>query len=183
MVAAQSIAEGLKELEQLNLGSYDLAIDLRYDRDTRPILRSIDATIRSGYGNSALFPFLDVILPWYDVPSISGSSQLHLSGEEVFLVGSKATAPQPIQTKAVFTTQREVRLQLQIEGARSPKDCGISLDDRLLGVGLESAVIRLGDLPGTIETTPMFGSGWAKREHWGTWTNQTRADFAIPIPP
>ena len=56
IVAAGFVTKGLEELEHLSLGSDDLAIDLRYDRDTRHILRSIDATIRAGYGNCSSFP-------------------------------------------------------------------------------------------------------------------------------
>ena len=59
----------------------------------------------------------------------------------------------------------------------------MSRDERLLGVGLESVAIHVTDFPGTIKATPVFGSGWATREDWGTWTVQTKAYLAIPIPP
>ena len=113
-VAAGFVTKGLEEVEHLSLGSYDLAIDLRYDRDTRHILRSIDATIRAGYGDSARFPYLDVILPWHEAPSISGSNEIHLTGSEISPTGSivpSITPPQPVQDKAVFT-------------ARPPEVCG-----------------------------------------------------------
>ena len=94
------------------------------------------------------------------------------------------TPPQLVQGKAVFTARLpEVWLELQIDGARSPKDCGISPDGRLLGVGLESVAIHVTDSPGTIKAVPMFGAGWGARAEWGTWTTQTHAYLAIPIPP
>ena len=186
-VAAGLATKGLQELEHLNLGSYDLAIDLRYDHDTRHILRSIDARIRAGYGNSARFPYLDIILPWYEAPRVSGSNELHLMGSEISPVGPIApsiTPPKLVEGKAMFSARlREVWLELEIDGARSPKDCGVSRDERLLGVGLESVAIHVTDLPGTIKAIPMFGAGWGAREDWGTWTIKTHAYLAIPIPP
>ena len=44
-------------------GSYDLAVDLRYDTDTRRLLTMIDAKYRAGIGDFAEFPFLDVAVP------------------------------------------------------------------------------------------------------------------------
>jgi hypothetical protein len=140
-IASEAFRKGLDELARLNLGSYDLAVDLRHDRDTRPILRSIDATIRAGYGNSAHFPYLDVVLPWYESASVNGSSELHLTGADMSPAGSVAP-PRPFRGKAAFTAERrEVLLELQVDGARSPKDCGVSRDERLLGVGLESVAV------------------------------------------
>jgi hypothetical protein len=42
---------------------YDLAIDLRVDKDTRFLLRSVRAPLRAGLGTAAEFPFLDIFLP------------------------------------------------------------------------------------------------------------------------
>jgi ADP-heptose:LPS heptosyltransferase len=180
--ASEALGKGLDELRRLNLESYDLAVDLRYDRDTRPILRSIDATIRAGYGNSADFPYLDVVLPWCNLASVHGPSALHLTGADISPAGSVAP-PQPPQSNGAFAAERrEVSLELQIDGARSPKDCGVNSDHRLLGVGLESVAIHVADSPETIKATPVFVSGWAGREDWGTWTSQTNAHLAIPIP-
>ena len=44
-------------------GSYDLAIDLRTDPDTRFYLDHVNATVRAGLGTRARFPFLDIFLP------------------------------------------------------------------------------------------------------------------------
>jgi hypothetical protein len=45
---------------------YDLAIDLRADGDTRPLLRAVRAPIKAGLGTRAQFPFLDIALPLND---------------------------------------------------------------------------------------------------------------------
>ena len=50
-------------LSQLVPGEYDLAIDLRVDRDTRPLLRNVRANLRAGLGDHTEFPFLDIFLP------------------------------------------------------------------------------------------------------------------------
>ena len=42
---------------------YDLAIDLRTDMDTRPLLDAVKARLKAGIGTRAQFPFLDIALP------------------------------------------------------------------------------------------------------------------------
>jgi ADP-heptose:LPS heptosyltransferase len=44
-------------------GPFDLAIDMRYDGDTRPLLEAIDATFRAGYAARGLKKELDLALP------------------------------------------------------------------------------------------------------------------------
>jgi hypothetical protein len=45
------------------VGRYDLAIDLRSDVDTRPLLQAVRAPLKAGIGQRARFPFLDIALP------------------------------------------------------------------------------------------------------------------------
>ena len=45
---------------------YDLAIDLRADVDTRPLLAAVRAPLKAGIGTRARFPFLDIALPLDD---------------------------------------------------------------------------------------------------------------------
>lgn len=44
--------------------TFDLAIDLRIDADTRLLLTKVDAHYRAGFGNKLAFPFLDFSLPY-----------------------------------------------------------------------------------------------------------------------
>ena len=44
-------------------GTFDVAIDLRVDGDTRHLLERVDANIKCGVGSRLRFAFLDVILP------------------------------------------------------------------------------------------------------------------------
>lgn len=39
-------------IRELNLGTFDLAIDLRHDADTRPILTRIESTLRAGFASA-----------------------------------------------------------------------------------------------------------------------------------
>ena len=49
--------------EALVPGSYDLAIDMRTDPETRFLLRHVKADVKAGLGTKAQFPFLDMFLP------------------------------------------------------------------------------------------------------------------------
>ncbi len=53
----------LPQLRDLLDQSYDLAIDLRVDDDTRPYLTAVLARVRCGIGTRSRFDFLDVFLP------------------------------------------------------------------------------------------------------------------------
>lgn len=55
--------EPLSKFRAMTAGRYDLAIDLRVDDDTRPLLAGVDAAMRCGIGSKARHPFLDVALP------------------------------------------------------------------------------------------------------------------------
>lgn len=49
--------------ERLGSRSFDLAVDLRADHDTRILLRDVSAVHKAGLGTRAQFPFLDIFLP------------------------------------------------------------------------------------------------------------------------
>jgi len=55
--------EEITRFQQACHGRFDIAIDLRVDEDTRPLLRHVDAALRCGIGSRARHPFLDVVLP------------------------------------------------------------------------------------------------------------------------
>jgi hypothetical protein len=57
--------------------SYDLAVDLRVDQDTRLLLTAVDATQRAGFGTAERFPFLDIALPFIN-PTVSGRAEQRL---------------------------------------------------------------------------------------------------------
>jgi ADP-heptose:LPS heptosyltransferase len=61
---------GIRDFRQLPLGTYDLAIDLRHDTDTRPVLNLVRAKYRAGFVCDPQFPVpLDLALP--DVERVS----------------------------------------------------------------------------------------------------------------
>lgn len=45
------------------VGTFDVALDLRVDQDTRPLLRHVDASLRCGIGSRQKHPYLNVVLP------------------------------------------------------------------------------------------------------------------------
>lgn len=56
-------ADPLRVLEEVVAGAFDLAIDLRVDEDTRPLLARVNARLRCGIGSASRFPLLDIALP------------------------------------------------------------------------------------------------------------------------
>jgi hypothetical protein len=68
--------------------SYDLAIDLRVDQDTRLLLTAVETDHRAGFGTAERFPFLDIALPFIN-PTLSGRAEQRLLTPDRFtaLVG------------------------------------------------------------------------------------------------
>jgi ADP-heptose:LPS heptosyltransferase len=55
--------EDLDRFREVCKGRFDIALDLRVDEDTRPLLRHIDAALRCGIGVRSRHPYLNVALP------------------------------------------------------------------------------------------------------------------------
>jgi ADP-heptose:LPS heptosyltransferase len=55
--------EDLQRFGEVCSGSFDIAIDLRVDEDTRFLLEHVEAATRCGIGLRARYPFLDIVLP------------------------------------------------------------------------------------------------------------------------
>src|SRR5262245_26828004 len=55
--------EDLDRFREVCGGRFDIALDLRVDEDTRPLLRHIDAALRCGIGVRSRHPYLNVALP------------------------------------------------------------------------------------------------------------------------
>jgi len=53
----------MSHFDSLLSGTYDIAIDLKVDADTRVFLTRVDAAARCGFGSADKFPYLDVALP------------------------------------------------------------------------------------------------------------------------
>jgi ADP-heptose:LPS heptosyltransferase len=68
--SGEGINTQIAEFRQLPLGEYDLAIDLRHDTETRPLLNHVRARYRAGFASNPQFPVpLDLAMP--DVEMIS----------------------------------------------------------------------------------------------------------------
>ena len=55
--------EVFDRFRQICAGTYDVALDLRVDEDTRPLLRPVDTSLRCGIGSRQKHPYLNVVLP------------------------------------------------------------------------------------------------------------------------
>jgi ADP-heptose:LPS heptosyltransferase len=55
--------EGVDRFRAVAAGSFDIAIDLRVDEDTRFLLECVEAPLKCGIGGYGRHPFLDVLLP------------------------------------------------------------------------------------------------------------------------
>ena len=64
-LVAIDAAAGIARFEKAFAGRhFDVAIDLRLDADTRPLLAKVNADRRVGFGNRRVWPFLDVYLDY-----------------------------------------------------------------------------------------------------------------------
>lgn len=67
---------------ELDLGDpFDLAIDMRYDQDTRPLLEAVDARFRAGYSARNLQTALDLDLPTTEQASRGERKLLSIDAE------------------------------------------------------------------------------------------------------
>jgi ADP-heptose:LPS heptosyltransferase len=55
--------EDVDRFREVCEGRFDIALDLRVDEDTRPLLRHVDAALRCGIGARSRHPYLNVALP------------------------------------------------------------------------------------------------------------------------
>jgi ADP-heptose:LPS heptosyltransferase/SAM-dependent methyltransferase len=55
--------EGIDHFCEVCKGQFDIAVDLRVDEDTRPLLRHVDAALRCGIGSRTRHPHLNIVLP------------------------------------------------------------------------------------------------------------------------
>jgi hypothetical protein len=187
MVASKARRDGAAALRRLNLGSFDLAIDLRYDGDTRALLRSFDADIYAGFTSGGQFPFLDIALPIQHDARSSGPEELLLVGNDFTVTGgppasSRGHVPSP--NLAIAARRASLVLNFEIEGASSPAAHGISSDARVLGIRLTNLAIDgvaqplsppSADVPSPVELL----EGWGAREPPGIWSISGRAALAI----
>jgi hypothetical protein len=72
-------------------GQYDLAIDLRADVDTRPLLRAVRAPLKAGIGTRGRFPFLDIALPLDDTRNEATRPRDEHIGPDRFIIQGAGT--------------------------------------------------------------------------------------------
>ena len=176
--------EARRHLADLGLPAYDLAIDLRRDEDTRALLTLVDARVRAGMGDQAVFGYLDIALPFSRHGVAAGCTKLRLGpadfdrdgvhrieGDRLYLTGRVATLPVTLSTDAAWSP------------AEDGKD-----DHRLLAVALWSIFVRQQDGAGPSRQAQVtrdslrFGPGWLAWEPWGRWSNEASSEFTVDVP-
>jgi ADP-heptose:LPS heptosyltransferase len=182
---------GVTALSALQLGPFDLAIDMRYDKDSRSVLPTVDARIYAGFGTSSEFPFLDIALPLHE------PIEPELPYREVVLSRRQfhrgATPVDGVQIQGINTIGPEklfIELNFTVIGARSPASCGTMLtDNRILGVGFEGALVSgVADEHASVHWSSMRTadvrhiSGWDNPESWGCWALGAQARLAVLLP-
>ena len=188
--AAKRKGAGL--LQDLALGPYDLAIDLRYDSDTRPVLPAIDARVYAGFGSSDEFPFLDIVLPIHQRTGAEArDTAITFSPRQFQPVIGSGIAEAAGSAGRFSAATAMLELGLAIEGARSPDECGtVPGDRRPLGIALEAIELMPADDDAATPPKPirlggaeiLFLAGWASPEDWGTWALGGHARLAVRIP-
>lgn len=188
IVAEKARLAGIKALQASQDVMFDLAVDLRYDDDSRLILLNIDAEIYAGFGSPRDYPFLDIM-----VPKPSGLWQG--SGSQTVVTLRRFTAG-PVWSEApsdgaiglrIAPRRAFAELSLSIVGAAIPSKIGTAHDNRLLGVGLESIELYAEGVldpvaTWTPETLPLvLGAGWGDPEPWGVWSIASAALIKVPL--
>ena len=178
--------EARRHLAGLGLPAYDLAIDLRRDEDTRALLTLVDARVRAGMGDQAVFGYLDIALPFSRHGVAAGCTKLRLGPadfdrdgvhrieeDRLYLTGRVATFPVTLRTDAAWSP------------AEDGKD-----DHRVLAVALWSIFVRQQDDNGAgsgrqtqvTRDSLRFGPGWLAWEPWGRWSNEASSEFTVDVP-
>lgn len=98
-----AIKQQREQLEQF--GTFDIAIDLQIDNDTRSLLQFVDATLRCGLGPRQQFPFLDIALgschrAWSTAP---------IDADEIVFDPNTFHSRMPVQTRFFHETDFSVR--------------------------------------------------------------------------
>jgi ADP-heptose:LPS heptosyltransferase len=189
---------GIGALENLKLGAFDIAIDMRHDRDSRALLLSIDASVYAGYGSIPEFPFLDILLPTHSSDGRAGESR------EIYLVGQNfhriAAAMDPAGPRTrgsgmVMAERNAIELDLFVKGAKSPAACGTFAQDlRELSVAIRHLRLSpVGDEARIHSWSPrsltprdpdvVLLAGWAALEDWGVWGEGSLSRVRIALPP
>jgi ADP-heptose:LPS heptosyltransferase len=90
-LSADGIHVGIRHFRQVPLGEYDLAIDLRHDTETRPLLNYVRARYRAGFVCNPQFPVrLDLAIPDLELVSPLEASRNALHSEARLIVLASA---------------------------------------------------------------------------------------------
>lgn len=169
-------------LQGLRLASFDIAIDLRRDEDTRELLKLFDARIRAGFGDLAAFSYLDIALPFTRHGPADGVTKLRLGPADL-----DSAASHRISSAGLHLTRQmaEVDLAIETDVLWSPAEDG-KPDNRLLGVALARIDVRGPAANGRVSPVPrdamIFGAGWLDWEPWGRWSNASTANLTFRFP-
>ncbi len=174
------------ELQALNLGPFDLAIDMRRDDDTRELLKLFNARVYAGFGDLETFGYLDVALPFERRGLRDGPTRLHLGPEDL-----DGGLGHRLSERGLHLTASRGRIDLEVatDEVWPPTDEGIP-DTRPLGAALYRIDIRETPADGSPSGAPSppkelardrmtFGQGWLDWEPWGRWSSLASAPLTL----
>jgi len=142
-VAEEARRNGAEQLTALALGPFDLAVDLRYDTDTRALLRNVDARVYAGLGSFSEFPFLDIIVPTHQAESADNDSEVARLANDF---GYKEQGAAPLTATTIMGGEISPKLAGRTAAAVAPGEPGrLSLASRSfeLAPGHYNGLLRL----------------------------------------
>jgi ADP-heptose:LPS heptosyltransferase len=128
--------ESNSRFREVSKGQFDIALDLRVDEDTRPLLNHIDAALRCGIGSRSRHPFLDVALP----AEFEKREVVPVEAESVVLNPNTLLSRMPTQTPFFHETNFSVTDMHLIYGPYIPLPLGTLRAE--FGFQLSAPVIR-----------------------------------------
>ena len=188
-------------------GSFDLAVDLRYDTDTRRLLTMIDAKYRAGIGDFAEFPFLDVAVPsdrheMRTVPAVLETTRLDVlfnsrgdpvhaePGRKDLLVDFAIDDPSsPIEIGTSSTDMRQLGIAMirakitckSIATGLFPRDHPIWEDDVVAPIRDAYSIEETIDFSNRSRGHFSLQDGWSHREPFGVWSEGHLSTCRVPV--
>lgn len=178
-------AAAIDELRSLDLGTFDLAIDLRRDEDTRELLKLFDARLYAGFGDLATFSYLDIAVPVTHRGYDEGVTRLHLGPAELQRDASQRIGADGLHLSA---GEGEARISIATDTLWAPAEEG-GPDLRLLGAAIRQIHVvgntAGGPSPAFVPPVALrrdkmsFGPGWLDWEAWGRWSSVAEAHIKL----
>jgi ADP-heptose:LPS heptosyltransferase len=112
--------EDIPRFREVCKGWFDIALDLRVDEDTRPLLNHVDAVLRCGIGSRSQHPYLNIALP----AELEKREVVPVEAELVVLNPNALQSRMPTQTPFFHETDFSITDSHLIYGPYTPLPLG-----------------------------------------------------------